>query len=100
MLCPWCFHYGSEDDEYLFDEELYCGICAQQMPRDPARWLEAFHALDPEMIGHIEDELNRIAVSKSGLQRDLLDAMGSGLMALAELRASGTMTQPESEYAR
>ncbi|HTE83452.1 MAG TPA: hypothetical protein VK821_01850 [Dehalococcoidia bacterium] len=103
MLCPWCLHYGAEDEEYLFDAELYCGLCAQQMPRDQAQWTAAFRAMDPEMLSRVEEELNRIAVSKSGLQRDLLDSMGDGLQALAELRASGIdrkMTRPEPEYVR
>lgn len=103
MLCPWCLHYGSEDEEYLFDDELYCGICAQQMPSEPEQWAAAFRAMDANMLSYVEEELNKIAVSKSGLQRELLDSMGQGIAALADLRASGPeriMTQPESEYAR
>ena len=89
MLCPWCLHYGAEDDEYLFDEELYCGVCAQPMPRDPEGWTEAFRAMDSQMLSYVEEELNRIAVSKSGLQPALLDSMGKALTGLATLRESG-----------
>jgi hypothetical protein len=103
MLCPWCLHYGTEDEEYLFDAELFCGLCAQKMPDGPDEWSAAFRAMDPLMLSYIEEELNKIAVSKSGLQRDLLDSMGEGIAALAELRASGdllTLRRPESDYVR
>ena len=103
MLCPWCMHYGAEDDEYLFDEELYCGICAQQIPETQQTWITAFRGMNATMLSVVEEELNRIAVSKSGMQRELLQAMGDGLAAIAALRESGearTMPLPESEYVR
>jgi len=110
MLCPWCLHYGAEDEEYLFDEELYCGLCAQQMPQNQEQWTAAFRAMDEQMLSYVEEELNRIAVSKSGLQRDLLDFMGEGLQALAELRISdvgesggarrAVPRRPEWDYAK
>ena len=103
MLCPWCMHYGAEDAEYLFDDELYCGICAQQMPEADPAWVEAFHAMTPEMLSSVEQELNRIAASKSGIRGELLSAMGEGLEALAALRHSGVareMVLPEGEYVK
>src|SRR4051794_22767111 len=103
MLCPWCFHYGAEDEEYLFDDEFYCGICAQQIPQGPEEWKAAFGAMEPEMISYVEEELNKIAVSKSGLRSDLLTAMGEAIAALASLRESGSerrLTLPQEEYAR
>ena len=103
MLCPWCLHYGAEDEEYVFDDELYCGICAQQMPANDAAWLEAFRAMTPEMLAFVEQELNRIAASKSGMRGELLRAMGEGIEALAAVRHSGAareMLLPEGEYAK
>jgi hypothetical protein len=103
VICPWCLHYGSEDEEYMFDEELYCGICAQQIPQTPGAWTEAFRAMDAEMISYIEQELNKIAVSRSGLRPDLLKTMGEAIDGLAALRESGNerrLVLPEEEYAR
>ena len=103
MLCPWCFHYGAEDEEYLFDSELYCGLCAQQIPQDSAGWTEVLHGLSPEGISYVEQELNTIAVSKSGLRPETLAEMGQALAALAALRESGSehrMTLPEDVLAR
>ena len=103
MLCPWCFHYGADDEEYLFDSELYCGLCAQQMPRDPAGWKEVLRGLTPETISYVEQELNKIAVSKSGLRPETLAEMGKALAALAALRESASerrATMPEDELAR
>ena len=103
MLCPWCMHCGAEDDEYLFDEELYCGICAQRMPQTDAEWTAAFRAMDAEMLTYVEQELNRIAVSKSGIRPSLREAMGEGIEALAALRgpsAEKKMALPEEEYVK
>lgn len=103
MICPWCMHYGAEDDEYLFDEELYCGICAQQLPQTEAAWTEAFRHMGPTMLSFVEEELNHIALSKSGLQSSLLEEMGEGLAAIAALRESGddpAFLLPEDEYVR
>jgi len=94
MLCPWCLHYGAEDDEYLFDEELYCGLCAQQLPQTDADWLVALQAMDATGLSYVEHELNRIAVSKSGLQAALLAEMGDGIAALAALRDSLEQARP------
>jgi hypothetical protein len=88
MLCPWCMHYGAEDDEYVFDEELYCGLCAQRTPENDEQWAEALRGMDMTALASVEEELNHIAVSKSGLQPDLLAEMGEGLAALAALRES------------
>jgi hypothetical protein len=96
-------HYGAEDEEYLFDRELYCGLCAQPMPHDEPAWMEAFRGMSPEMLSYVEEELNKIAVSKSGLQPDLVSEMGEAIAALAELResiASGPKSRPEFDYAR
>jgi hypothetical protein len=96
-------HYGPEDEEYLFDEELYCGLCAQQIPETQHAWTDAFRRMDANMIGVVEEELNRIAVSKSGMQAPLLEAMGQGISALAALRESGhldVLDLPEAEYVR
>src|ERR1700686_5381624 len=71
MLCPWCLHYGAEDQEYLFDSELYCGLCAQQPPDSDGDWERALLAMDQVALSYIEEELNHIAVSKSGLQPEL-----------------------------
>jgi hypothetical protein len=103
MICPWCFHYGVEDDEYLFDDEMYCGICAQQMPETQETWQAAFRGMDSTMISYVEQELNRIAVSKSGLRAELLEEMGRGIDALAIRRGSGQQTSTaaeEAEYVR
>ncbi len=103
MLCPWCLHYGAEDEEYLFDEELYCGICAQRMPGDQAGWTEALRGFNAEMISYVEQELNKIAVSKSGLRPETLAAMGEAIAALAALRESGEeglLAMPEAELVR
>src|ERR1700694_1132873 len=103
MICPWCFHYGVEDDEYVFDDEMYCGICAQQMPETQETWRAAFRGMDATMISYVEQELNRIAVSKSGLRAELLEEMGRGIDALARLREPGPRATPladESEQIR
>ena len=89
VLCPWCMHCGAEDDEYYFDNELYCGICAQQMPRGDEDWLRAFRAIDPSWIIFIEQELNRIGASKSGLRPAQREAIAGAVDAFAVLRRSG-----------
>jgi hypothetical protein len=96
-------HYGAEDEEYLFDSELYCGLCAQQMPRDQAAWSVAFRQMSPDMVSYVEEELNKIAVSKSGLQPELLAQMGEAIAALGELRelgGPGYGPRTEAEYMR
>lgn len=103
MLCPWCLHYGAADADYAFDAELYCSICAQQLPQSDERWTAAFRVMTPEMLTFIEEELNRIAVSKSGMREQLREAMGHGIDALAALRESGAerrMPLGEGEYVR
>jgi len=103
MLCPWCLHYGAEDDEYLFDAELYCGLCAQQMPQTNDGWLTALQAMDANGLSYVEEELNRIAVSKSGLQPALLAEMGDGIAALAAMRESlecGNPVYPDNQHIR
>jgi hypothetical protein len=103
VLCPWCMHCGAVDDEYLFDAELYCGICAQQMPQTEAEWTAAFRAMSSEALSYVEEELNRIAASKSGMRPELLAAMGEGLTTIASLRESGGPRQlqlPEEEYVK
>lgn len=103
VLCPWCLHCGAEDDDYLFDEDLYCGICGQQMPQAEVDWTRAFRAMDADMISYIEQEMNRIAGSKSGMRPGLVEAMGEGLDALAALRESAAerrMELPQEEYVK
>lgn len=102
MLCPWCMHYGAEDDEYVFDSELYCGICARQMPASEAAWTQAFQDMNAEMRVSVEEELNRIAVSRSGIRPELRAGIGEGLAALAALRSSDNdeLPFPEAVYVR
>lgn len=88
MLCPWCLHYGAEDEEYLFDAELYCGLCAQRMPDSDDEWARALLDMDDNALASIEQELNHIAVSKSGLPPELLAEMGDGIETLRRLRES------------
>src|SRR5712691_8284203 len=71
MICPWCMHCGAYDEDYFFDEDRYCGICARQMPRGRDGWLAAFAALTPAMLETVEFELNKIAWSKSGLKPEV-----------------------------
>lgn len=102
MLCPWCMHCGAEDDEYTFDSELYCGICAQRMPHTDEEWLRAFRAIEPDWILYIEQELNRIGSSKSGLRPQQREALARAIDAFAALRRSGTARSgllSEAEYA-
>lgn len=94
-------HCGAEDAEYYFDRELYCGICAQQMPRDEASWLAAFRAIDPAWIVYIEQELNRIGGSKSGLRPAQREALARAVDAFAARRQAGGAggTLSDEEYA-
>ncbi len=88
MICPWCMHCGAYDEDYFFDDERYCGICAHQMPRGREGWLAAFEALTPEMIAVVEAELNKIASSKSGLQPEVVAGIGEAVDDFARLRLS------------
>lgn len=102
MLCPWCMHCGASDDEYFFDREGYCGICAQRFPRKEEDWLRAFRAMDREWLVFVEQELNRIGGSKSGLDPQTRERLADAVDAFAALRLSseerrGPLT--EAEYA-
>ncbi len=98
MLCPHCFHYGSDDREYPFDRELYCGICAQQFPRREQEWLDLFRGMAPEWYEHVEHELNKIGASKSGLDPHTRERLAGAVDAFAALRLSGP-TLSDQEYA-
>jgi hypothetical protein len=94
-------HCGAEDEEYYFDAELYCGICAQQMPRSDAEWLRAWRAADPAWLVYIEQELNRIGGSKSGLRPEQRQELARAVDAFAARRQAGGTGGPltEEEYA-
>jgi hypothetical protein len=100
MLCPWCMHYGAEDAEYTFDSELYCGICAQQLPRSQDDWAIAYREMDPSWYEHVERELNHIISSRSGLPPEMREAIGRAIDAYRDKRV-GTTPLPitEEEYA-
>lgn len=99
MLCPWCMHYGPEDAEYAFDHDLYCGICAQQMPRGEAAWGEAYVAMEPDWYEHIERELNHIISSRSGLPPEMREAIGAAIDAYRDKRTGVTpLPMAEMEY--
>lgn len=100
MLCPWCMHYGPEDDEYVFDRDLYCGICAQQMPPGESAWAEAYAAMEPGWDEHVERELNRIISSRSGLPPEMRVAIGQAIDAYRDKR-TGVKPLPlsQAEYA-
>ena len=102
MLCPWCMHCGAEDEEYYFDRELYCGICAQQMPSTDADWLNAFRAMEPDWYVFVEQELNRIGAGRSGLATATRQQLAAAVDAFAALRLSGGQHRPlpDDEYAR
>ena len=89
VICPWCMHCGAADDEYMFDDERYCGICARQMPRGRDGWLLAFATLDAGKIVVVEQELNKIGSSKSGLKPEVVEGMGEAIDAFTELRLRG-----------
>lgn len=100
MLCPWCLHYGAHDDEYIFDDDLVCGICAQQVPRTPRGWQEAFAVSDPAWIEEIERELNAIISSRSGLPPEMREAIGAAVDAFRDRRVERTpLPMTEAEYA-
>ena len=100
MLCPWCMHYGPEDAEYVFDDELYCGICAQQMPRGEAQWWEAYTRMEPAWYEHVERELNRIISSRSGLPPEMREAIGGAVDAYRDKRVGvSPLPMTEDEYA-
>ena len=88
MICPWCMHCGAYDEDYVFDAERYCGICAGQMPRGREGWLAAFAALTPAMSAVVEFELNKIGSSKSGLQPEIVAGMSDAIDDFAALRLS------------
>ena len=103
MICPWCMHCGAADDEYVFDAERYCGICANQMPRGRDGWVAALRELTPEMLQVVELELNKIGWSKSGLQPHIVAGIGDAIDAIARLRLSGGVDrsgQDEEYFAR
>lgn len=102
MLCPWCMHCGASDDEYAFDREGYCGICAQRFPRTDDAWLQALRAMEPASMVFIEEELNRIGASKSGLDPHTRARLAEAVDAFAALRLSGAARAgplTASEYA-
>jgi hypothetical protein len=92
-------HYGPEDEEYSFDDELYCGICAQQMPRSQAQWDAAYRAMEPSWYEHIERELNHIISSRSGLAPPVREAIGTAIDAYRDRRLGVTpLPVGEDEY--
>jgi hypothetical protein len=103
MICPWCFHCGAEDDEYYFDRELYCGICAQQFPRSDDDWAAAFHGAGVESFVYVEQSLNRIGASKSGLDPAMRTGITRAVDAFAALRLAqegAPDTLPDHEWIR
>lgn len=101
MICPWCFHCGADDEDYSFDWELYCGICAQQHPRTPSMWQRALAELTPANMVFVEQALNRIGASKSGLDGAVRAGLTRAVDAFAALRmhgAPGTMSPEEYAY--
>ena len=98
MICPWCMHCGAYDEDYVFDEERYCGICANQMPHGRDGWLQVLRALTPDMILVAETELNKIGASKSGLQPEIVAGMAEAIDRFARLRLTdGQDLSGESE---
>src|SRR5438094_226146 len=93
-------HCGAYDEDYYFDDERYCGICGNQMPRGRDRWVSAFEALTPEMLAVVETELNKIAGSKSGLKPEVVAGIAEALDDFARLRVSGKgdYSNQEPEY--
>jgi hypothetical protein len=81
-------HCGAYDEDYVFDNERFCGICANQMPRGREGWLQALRALTPEMVLVVETELNKIGASKSGLQPEIVAGMAEAIDNFSRLRLS------------
>ncbi|MBI2761893.1 MAG: hypothetical protein HYX51_10775 [Chloroflexi bacterium] len=103
MICPWCFHCGAEDDEYYFDRELYCGICAQQFPRSDEAWASAFRDVEAGSLAYVEQSLNRIGASKSGLDPAMRAGIARAVDAFAALRLrreGARDAMPEHEWVR
>jgi hypothetical protein len=93
-------HYGPEDAEYAFDGELFCGICAQQMPRGQAAWDQAYQQMDSAWYEHVERELNKIISSRSGLPPEMREAIGNAIDAYRDKRVGKTpLPMSEDEYA-
>jgi hypothetical protein len=93
-------HYGREDEEYVFDDELYCGICAQQMPRGEAQWSEAYAQMDPAWYEHVERELNHIISSRSGLSPAMREGISAAVDAYRDKRlGKAPLSMSEAEYA-
>ncbi len=88
MICPWCMHCGPFDEDYVFDEERYCGICANQMPGGRDGWLSALEGLTSAMIAFVETELNKVGSSKSGLEPHIVAGMAEAIDNFARLRLS------------
>jgi hypothetical protein len=93
-------HYGDEDAEYVFDDELYCGICAQQLPRGEEEWAEAYARMEPAWYEYVERELNRIISSRSGLPPEMREAIGAAVDAYRDKRVGADpLPIDEREYA-
>jgi type IV pilus biogenesis protein CpaD/CtpE len=93
-------HYGPEDSEYVFDAELFCGICAQRLPRGGDEWLTAYRAMEPGWLEHVERELNHIISSRSGLSPEVREAIGGAIDAYRDRRMGvEPLPMTESEYA-
>lgn len=92
-------HYGADDREYVFDDEMYCGICAQRMPRAQAEWQAAYAAMEPGWDEHVERELNRIVGSRSGLSPEVRDAIGEAIDAFRLRRTGARPPMSEAELA-
>ncbi len=95
-------HCGASDAEYYFDAERYCGICAQRFPRGDEEWQRAFRAMDPAWLIYVEEELNRIGGSKSGLDPPTRERLAAAVDAFTALRLAGAARAgplSEAEYA-
>ena len=95
VICPWCMHCGAYDEDYMFDDERYCGICARQMPRGREGWLAAFATLDEDKIVVVEQELNKIGSSKSGLKPEVVEGLGEAIDAFTKIRLDGGPEQAD-----
>ncbi len=96
-------HCGPFDEDYVFDEERFCGICANQMPHGRDGWLSAFEGLTPAMIATVETELNKIGSSKSGLEPQIVAGMADAIDRFARLRLGPDRDlsgQPAEYFAR